>query len=363
MHLPPWEELSKEQRKVQGYPLDKSLFVVGPPGSGKTTLAIQRAEMLLENQPTTVIVTFYRMLRRLMTLLSEDRVQVKTMHSFVSSDYMTRTNESPPSKPDNSYEYVWKSMLLRMQREKILPNTNHLVVDEGQDLPPGFFQYASRYIARNLTIFSDEDQALNDPGTTLEQIREAAGLGNPILLSQNHRNTPQISRLAECFHSGRLPAAAVRRSASGDLPRLIPEKDFARLTRMISIWFKNRHGSIGVIVAKNATGEKVRSSLSERLPETRIDIYTNQRANENEINILKDGITILNSESAKGLEFDTVFILELHKFIPCINDLRRRTMYMLCTRARDDLLLIYDPDVLSQSALAKLPGPDILERQ
>ena len=38
MRLPTWDELSsvKEQLDVLDFPLDRSLFVVGPPGSGKT---------------------------------------------------------------------------------------------------------------------------------------------------------------------------------------------------------------------------------------------------------------------------------------------------------------------------------------
>ena len=85
------------------------------------------------------------------------------------------------------------------------PDSPHLVVDEGQDLPKGFFTYASRHVARTLTIFADDDQALSRQRTTLEQIKAAADLDDPIILSRNHRNTPEVAAVAEHFHSGRLP--------------------------------------------------------------------------------------------------------------------------------------------------------------
>ena len=73
-------------------------------------------------------------------------------------------------------------------------------------------------------------------------------------------------------------------------------------------------------------------------------------------------MTILNKASVKGQEFDSVFILELESFIPFANDVERRAMYMMCTRARDNLFLVHGPGPLSPQASQALPGPDTLER-
>ena len=102
--------------------------------------------------------------------------------------------------------------------------------------------------------------------------------------------------------------------------------------------------------------------LAVRLPQSRIDSYTHQRGNEDEINVLEDGVTILNMKSVKGQEFDSVFILELERFIPFANDVERRAMYLMCTRARDNLFLVHGPEPLSRQAAQSLPGPDVLER-
>ena len=98
------------------------------------------------------------------------------------------------------------------------------------------------------------------------------------------------------------------------------------------------------------------------MPSARIDTYTYKRKNEDEIDVLKDGVTFLNKASVKGQEFDTVFVLELDHFIPFANDVERRAMYMMCTRARDNLFLIHGPGPLSRQAAQSLPGPDVLER-
>ena len=91
-------------------------------------------------------------------------------------------------------------------------------------------------------------------------------------------------------------------------------------------------------------------------------MYSNQEKNEQSIDVRKPGVTVLNKESVKGQEFDTVFLLELERFVPCASNADYRAMYMMCTRARDKLFLVHGPNALSADTDAALPGMNILER-
>ena len=363
MRLPTWEELEAqpEQLAVLEHPLDRSLFVVGPPGTGKTVLAVERAARA-GGPPSAAIVTFNRMLRRLSNLLADD-LDAFTMHSFVWRDYRRRTGREPPKLPHDQYAYNWKAMLdVLREHARCSPDREHLVVDEGQDLPEGFYRYASRHVSRVMTVFADDDQALAAQRTTLEQIKDAAGLSDPVILSRNHRNTPEIARVAEHFHGGRLPSAAVRRSSSGEFPRLVESANLESTAGLVSRWYQNRGGNVGVIVNRNRTGLELHADLARKLHGRRVDVYVFNQDDEDSIELLDSGVTILNMQSVKGQEFDTVFILELDQFIPCVSEPMRRAMYMMCTRARDNLFLVHGPADLSSAALAALPGPDVLER-
>lgn len=364
MKLPTYEEFRREpeQLGVLEYPRDRSLFVAGPPGSGKTVLAVTRASdaARLHKQPAP-LVTYNRMLRRLLWLIRNDPyVQPSTMHSFVYGHYKNAAGHEPPGNPQDPYDYQWDEMLERMAEIEWQPNLQHLVVDEAQSLPAGFFQYASRHCARKMSIFADEDQTLDDQRTTLEEIKNAAGLDSPMLLRRNHRNTPEIARLAEHFHSGRLPAAEVKRKPTGDRPRLIQGR-LPETMEHVSNWIRTRGGSVGIVVYANDTGRQLHEQLAEKLKPRRVDLYSHEQQNEDYINMLEEGVTILNAKSAKGQEFDAVFILELERFVPCRTATQKRVMYMLCTRARDMLFLIHERQ-LSSLAAAALPGPDLLER-
>ena len=66
---------------------------------------------------------------------------------------------------------------------------------------------------------------------------------------------------------------------------------------------------MGVIVHSNSFGESIEDLLRGRLPNRRIERYANDLQNEDSVNVNEDGITILNRESVKGQEFDSVFVL------------------------------------------------------
>ena len=319
MQLPTWDELAavEKQLEVLEHPLDQSLFVAGPPGSGKTVLAVHRAQMLSEAEPNSniTIITYNRMLRRLLSQIADANIEITTMQSFIWRDYRDRTGHEPPRYQDDPYAYDWDTILNTLDGHgSSHPNRSHVIVDEGQDLPGGFFRYASKHTSDRLTVFADDDQALTEQCTTLEQIQAATGLADPIILSKNHRNTPEVARLAEHFHSGRLPAATVARSASGELPQLVRSGSLAITVQRVSNWFNTRGGSVGVIVSENQYGSRFCAALRKTLHGQRVDRYENTLKNEDSIDVRTPGVTVLNRESVKGQEFDAVFILQTENF-------------------------------------------------
>ena len=362
MRLPTYEEIARDENQLDVYetPFDESLFVVGPPGSGKTVLAVHRAQMLASDDIPVVLITYNRMLRRLVAQLTEEQVHAQTMHKFVFHCYRTQTDKTALSTAP--YVYNWKAMFATLKRRGVRPKPMHVIVDEGQDLPKRFFRYLRKFVATTYTVFADEDQALTGERSTLRDIREAAGLDDPVVLDANHRNTPEVARVAEHYHAGQAPVPEVIRPPSGELPRVVLYRGHGA-TRRIAKWYGTRGGRVGVAVVNNEpTGKAVYSRLRSQLPGHRVDFYTNDKKNEDDIDLLEPGVTILNVQSIKGQEFDTVFVMEIDELLLQLDEVNTRKMYMLCARARDHLILMHEGNRLPRALLDQLPGADILER-
>ncbi|TAM33251.1 MAG: hypothetical protein EPN68_01840 [Rhodanobacter sp.] len=359
MRLPKLDDLIGEQLVVYETLPDQSLFVVGPPGSGKTSLAVFRCNYLRERERRGVMVTRNRMLS---TLANQLGAPAHTMHSLVSSAYWHRFDRAVPEP--FRYQYDWIQIVDDYTEANATSTLDHMVIDEGQNLPSGFFRWVSPFGARYATVFADEDQTTGPQRSTMADIC-AAGFPNPIRLTVNHRNTVQIAALAEHFHqSAVLAPGTVPAHRVGEKPRLEVMTSWETFADQVALRSVNRGGSIGVIVHAQNEVIHMRELLAARIrPDTRLDAYTSAYPQgAGQIQILQPGITVLTSESVIGLEFDTVYLQDLSRSLPCqaLDDYRR--MYMLCARARDTLILINGPSALTLGQLAALPGSTILER-
>ena len=60
--LPTYQALSHEQQDVYELPVDGTYLVSGPPGTGKTVMALYRAQQHLQRRRKVVLLSFSRLL-------------------------------------------------------------------------------------------------------------------------------------------------------------------------------------------------------------------------------------------------------------------------------------------------------------
>lgn len=195
MKLPSFTELKPEQLAIYEQPADKSILVVGPPGSGKTSLAIWRARFIAAQGQSVVLLTKNRMLVALASQLAGEHggqsVQTSTMHSYAWNEYRKHFASNPPTLGE--YNYDWSTFLRQYGEKDIAPSLDHLIVDEGQNLPPQFFVWAKRFCASTVSVFADEHQTTTAGGSTMADL-QAAGFTTLYPLLENHRNTWEIAK-------------------------------------------------------------------------------------------------------------------------------------------------------------------------
>lgn len=362
MKLPKLDDLVGEQTEVYFHEPEENLFVAGPPGSGKTSLAVLRAKFLKNLGKSVAVVTKNKMLAALTAQLDGDGLRTYTMNQFLGSAFFARTKQQLPQFAPFTYD--WAAIMAACHAVERMPQLDHLIADEGQNLPSAFFRWAVAFGAKNLTVFADEDQTTDQERSSLREIVDA-GMPLPIRLAANHRNTAEIAAVAEHFHrSNVLPPAIVLRRRGGETPRLERYGGWDDLVAQVSRRYVNRAQVIGVIVFRREDVMAVRDRLRAVLPEeTRVDAYVSGGADlPRNFRLLEPGVTVLSSESAIGLEFDVVYLQDLHRSLPCASAEDFRRMYMLCARARDSLILVDGPEGLSVNQISGLPGPALLAR-
>jgi superfamily I DNA/RNA helicase len=216
----------------------------------------------------------------------------------------------------------------------------HLVVDEAQDLPPAVFPLLP-LVAENLTIFADENQKLTDSNAMIQDIKRALGLRETHELRRNYRNTRQIALVAKEYYTGGVTGIPDLPEREGDVPWLIqyPTRE-SQAKAILQYERNNPDREIGVLVHSNARG----AFLEKQLRGQTVNPVQQYASGEglDQMSFDMPGIRILNHQSAKGLEFDTVFLPFLNEWRPAVDAVSARMkMYVMTSRARIDLRMLY----------------------
>lgn len=345
MRLPSYQELSKEQDRINNLPLDGSFLVTGPPGTGKTVMALYRASMLQsERRPVKLL-----MHGRLLTQYTRSAVSELLIDGSVSTydrwltDYFWRHHgRSVPSH--RPWEYDWGEAL-RIVNASPPPATEcpDLIVDEGQDLPREFYVLA-RLVSTNLTVFADENQRLRESNSTLDEIR-AYGLfpqDHCHALTRNYRNTREIGMLAATFYTGLETGIADLPSRSGDLPVVMHHRNLDATVEFIrNFESANSDLEIGVVAPTDSIRDRVVRALGDDTINPVQSYHRKRGETPPELDFDSPGIKVINHHSAKGLEFDAVFLPAMQEVRDPGNLNVRMRMYVLTSRARDSLFLSY----------------------
>ena len=340
--LPSYEDLSKEQDSILDLPLDGSYLVTGPPGTGKTVMAIYRTQALAKKHHENELGA------------AED--VVATFHQWLYHFWKGTYGEEPPQVKD--YVHAWGDINTRLNTDPPEADTlPYLVIDEGQDLPKEFYPVAG-HIAAQMTVFADENQRIMQNNSLIEQIRAYGGFDSEIhQLRRNYRNTRQIAAVAAIFATSSTTGMADPPTKVGD-PVVIErhatlDSQIATLSR-----FEQAHPdlAIGVFTRSKRIQRRILGKLAECDTAHSVQSYAREKGERApKVEFARKGITVVNYASTKGLEFDAVFIPEMQGLdkSDAVSDMQ---LYVLMSRARSFLFLAWrgrDDDGLP-AVLAKI---------
>ncbi len=403
MNFPEMTDIEKVKEQLELYQLPlkpndrNALLVSGPPGTGKTVVALYRAQKILIEAPgaSVKMVMFNNTLTRycencvnkvkeaVKRQTREDvgaRFTVDTWDNWFG-DWVSDCKKSGIDTDDfykfEEYErkgeikkkkvYQWDTICREvhkaLRKGDELPRWNHLIVDEAQDFHEGFHKLAGimtqQRACDGLMILADENQQITDENSTIESISRKIfrcpdfvkeDAEHHHLLKKNFRNSRPIARVAREFFSGGdtlFPELPDRR---GNMPEIL-ERNTSReqvdtlCTEVKNLATRAPEQKIGVVVDWANQIEMVFGKLEDELPGRSISYYkyvndyrTRKRLQE-ALEFDKSGaITVLTAQSVKGLEFDAVICLRTWKEVD--DPQYQKQSYVLFARAREQLIII-----------------------
>ena len=314
-------------------------------------MAIYRARMLARSGRKTLLLMFGRVLSEYTkSAIAAENLSgvVSTYHSWFPQFWKRCYGAQPPKV--SQWIFDWNACLQKIITDPPpISERCHIVVDEGQDMPKDLYMLLWS-ISESLTVFADENQRITSEQSTIAEIKAATGIEDVVSLSANYRNTREIAEFAATFYTGLQSGTPALPSNHGERPFLLAFSKLHQTISYISHYENENLGlTIGILLQRVDDAASFYNRLEKKVVNP-VEIYLNLKQGghskvRQKVEFKNPGIKILTYASAKGLEFDTVFLPELQSVTgdPHSDDLRMR-FYVMASRAKCALGLLYTGD-------------------
>jgi hypothetical protein len=311
------ESMDDDQLDLIEDTLDKSMLVAGCAGSGKSVIAMHKAEQLAEAGFSVILIAYTKSLNGFMQLGSN----IEARYQFF-------------------YHYQWKHI-------HKMPSADYIIVDEIQDFEREEIQEFINAAKKHYLFFGDTAQSIyshfGKKTLTIEQVSEMTGL-TVLHLYNNYRLPRPVAKITQGYVGVDVMPYAdkVYRNKEKTLPYFVQLPDFvSQMNAIVEIIKKNPDSSIGILLHSNSLVEQTCKQL--HLAGISFEYkFQIDRASERKVYGNLDFRTILPKvmtyHSAKGLQFDIV-ILPMYEGANS-ND-SRKSLYVAMTRTMHKLYVLY----------------------
>ncbi len=257
------------------------------------------------------------------------------------------------------YDYATLLHLKRRVKEtEAIDYAEHVVVDEAQDYGAMVFAVIKTALPRcTFTVMGDVSQninyesGMNDWETLKEKVFNAEGdyFG---VLAKSYRNTIEISDyassiLAHCSfptyktqpiirHGEPVKFLAVGTESQKQEKQdkhQVDDKMIQTAANEIKAWQEKGYDTIAVICKDETQTDEVREALKQ---------YIEVNSESLETTEFTRGVMVLPIYMTKGLEFDTVLLMNPDKAAYPKNDANAKLLYVAATRALHELTIVYN---------------------
>lgn len=315
-------ELDEDQIKVLNAVNDKSCIVSGCAGSGKSILALIKAQRIQREKGNNYqIIVFTKALCKYM---NAGREELKLNNQF-------------------DYHWWWKN-------RKGCPSSDYVIVDEIQDFSKDEIQDFIDATNKHFFFFGDTAQSIYEglkDTMKVEDINYAMGTRAKMFeLYRNYRLPKTVAKVVQ-YVGVDLDGFDIDtyRSKETAIPRFVRYNDFESqvdaIAKMINV---GNVDDVGILVPHNEDVKKVHDLLKQKNinHELKYDDKIDFRNSINNLDFTTDNPKIMTYHSAKGLQFGTVFLPGVEEKT---EDSERKALYVAMTRTYRNLYVMYSGDL------------------
>jgi len=362
--LPNIQDLSKEQEQARLLPLEGCHLIVGGPGTGKSVLALLRTRRHHRDKggQDYVFLVYNRLLLEASRELVGGSVNAQAWIAWFRAMFKWALSRPCPVVDGQSYRLDWAAIndAIASVSEPRPPMAPFLIIDEGQDMPEEFYSTLAKLGFEQFYVVADQNQQINEECSTPQEIAERLDMdfSDRIVLTENYRNCDRVARLALQFCVERPDSPCVELPKARPCVRAPVLVDYGSgcrwnhdelVKRVLKLADRNPAKLIGIITPNNKSRERWLKALREHpvtLDHGRPRILTYASGSDGgDHRFAEGGLFVINAQSSKGLEFDTVFLADIDEY-PCppdnqywMDDLKRR-FYVMVSRAREQVILL-----------------------
>lgn len=342
-------ELDEDQVKVLMATNDKSCVVSGCAGSGKSVLALIKAQRIQREKGNNYQIIVYT--KALCNYMNAGRETLGLQNEFsfheewrwkkILKNYANGMSYMVYARDDNGNKIPNR------------PKTDYVIVDEIQDFTQEEIQEFVSSTNKNFFFFGDTAQSIYQglkdtmPVHAINRLFDYRHEPKNFELYRNYRLPVPVARAVQ--HVGVDLAAydeSTYKSQETAMPRIIKYSSLNEQIKAIAdIIRRNSLSDVAILLPHNDEVRTVCSMLSSNGVnyEAKYEDKENWKNSENNLNFDTTNPKVMTYHSAKGLQFETVFMPNISELSD--NDDKRiseqKAMYVAMTRTYRNLYIMY----------------------
>ena len=324
------ESMDDDQLDLIEMTIDKSMLVAGCAGSGKSVIAMHKAEQVAKTGASVILIAYTKSLSAFMREgIDENTLPYKFYH-----------------------HYKW--------REKLkMPSADYIIVDEIQDFTREEILEFMQAARKAYFFFGDSAQSIyKQYGKNTIDIEEISALTGlvPMQLYNNYRLPRSVAKITQGYVGVNVNPYEdkIYQNKEKALPHFIHLDRFEdQIMAIQSLVEKYTNQTIGVLLPSNELVLKICNKLLEL--DTPCEFkYTDDNSDRfvDTLDFETDLPKIMTYHSAKGLQFDVVI---LPMYVGASDENSKKALYVAMTRTMHYLYLIYSTPFLAPP-LASVPS-------